>query len=417
MSALSIALFDERQRTPAARTVVIVGAGQAGSQAAIALRQHGFSGRVVLVGDEPSLPYMRPPLSKAFLLGQEDEARLPLRPAAFYESLAVEWRGKARVLEIERSAKTLHLARGESIAFDKLILATGCRPRTLRVSGAQLAGIHYLRTIDDARRLRDALRPGLRVTIVGGGYLGLEVAAAASQAGARVTVVEIADRLLSRVTTRPIAEHLEMVHRSHGVEIMCSTRVDGFGGTARLESVETSSGSVETDLAVIGVGAVPNDELARAAGLACDDGILVDEHARTADPAIYAAGDCTRHPNPFHGRMQRLESVQNAIDQAEVAAANIAGIPMRYRRVPWFWSQQFDQKLQSAGLAEGHDAIEARGDRQSGRFAIRYLRKGELIAVDAVNLPGEYLAARREMERGIAENGCAPPALARQRVA
>jgi 3-phenylpropionate/trans-cinnamate dioxygenase ferredoxin reductase subunit len=397
--------------------VVIVGAGQAGSQAATSLRERGFGGRVILLGDERSLPYMRPPLSKAFLRGEEDEARLLLRPAAFYDSQAIEWRGQSRAAAIERAAKTLHLDHGETIPYDKLVLATGCRPRTLQVPGSQLPGVHVLRTIGDSARLRSAIASAKRVVIVGGGYLGLEVAAVAAKAGARVTVVEVADRLLSRVTTRPIANYLEQVHRSYGVDILCSARVAGFDGVERLESVETDHRSIGADIAVVAVGAVPNDDLARDAGLACDDGILVDEHARTADGSIYAAGDCTRHPNPLYGRLLRLESVQNANDQAEVAAAHIAGTPMPYRRVPWFWSQQYDQKLQSAGLADGHDAIEERGDRGAGRFALRYLRGGELIAVDAINLPGEYLAARREIERRLADSGITAPSLPRQKVA
>jgi 3-phenylpropionate/trans-cinnamate dioxygenase ferredoxin reductase subunit len=372
---------------------------------------------VILLGDERSLPYMRPPLSKAFLRGEEDEAHLLLRPAAFYDSHAIEWRGQSRVTKIDRAAKTLHLAHGQSLVYDKLILATGCRPRILRVPGSRLPGIHVLRSIDDSTRLRSALAAGKRVVIVGGGYLGLEVAAVAAKAGARVTVIEAADRLLSRVTTRPIADFLEQVHRSNGVDILCSAPVAGFGGGERLESVETDHRSIRADIAVVGVGAVPNDELARDAGIACDDGIVVDEHARTSDPSIHAAGDCTRHPNPLYGRLLRLESVQNAVEQAEVAAANIAGSPMRYRRVPWFWSHQYDQRLQSAGLLEGHDTIEERGDRSAGRFALRYLRGDELVAVDAINMPGEYLAARREMERRFAESGSTARPLAHQRVA
>jgi 3-phenylpropionate/trans-cinnamate dioxygenase ferredoxin reductase subunit len=404
---------------PAGRTVVIVGAGQAGSQAAVSLRERGFSGRVILLGDEPSLPYMRPPLSKRFLAGEEDETHLLLRPASFYAGHRIECRTGERVEAIEREGKRLRLASGERLAYDRLLLATGSRPRTLAVPGTSLPGIHGLRTIGDAARLRDAIAAGRRVVVVGGGYLGLEVAAAAAAAGARVTVVEIADRLLVRVTTPEIAAHLEQLHRAHGVEIRCGTRVTAFAGGERLAAVETDRGTIAADLAVVGIGAVPNDELARASGLACEDGILVDEFARTADPCVYAAGDCTRHPNPLHGRPLRLESVQNAVDQAGVAAANIAGGALRYRRVPWFWSQQYDCRLQSAGLPEGYDTVEERGDRGAGRFALRYRRAGELVAVDAVNLPGEYLSARREIERRLADADAegSAAALPRQRVA
>lgn len=403
----------------AGRTVVIVGAGQAGSQAAVSLRERGFPGRVILLGDEPSLPYMRPPLSKKFLTGEEGEAHLLLRPAAFYDSHRIECRTGECVEALEREGKRLRLASGERLAYDRLLLATGSRPRTLAVPGANLPGIHRLRTIGDSAKLRGAIAAGKRVVVVGGGYLGLEVAAAAASAGARVTVVEIADRLLARVTTPEIAAHLARLHRAHGVEILCGTRVTAFGGREALASVETDRGTITADVAVVGIGAVPNDELARAAGLACEDGILVDEFARTADPCVYAAGDCTRHPNPLHGRLLRLESVQNAVDQASVAAANMAGGTLRYRRVPWFWSQQYDCRLQSAGLPEGYDAVEERGDRAAGRFALRYRRAGELVAVDAVNLPGEYLSARREIESRLAETDgeAASAPLPRQRVA
>ena len=403
----------------AGRTVVIVGGGQAGSQAAVGLRERGFRGRVILLGDEPSLPYMRPALSKKFLSGDEDESHLVLRPAAFYESHGIEWRAGTRACSIERHARRLRLTEGRYLTYDNLLLATGSRPRTLDVPGAGLAGIHLLRTTRDSARLREAIAAGKRVVVVGAGYLGLEVAAVAATAGAQVTVVEIADRLLSRVTTPRISGYLSEVHRSHGVRIQCSTRVTAFGGGERLERVETDRGSIAADVAVIGIGALPNEELALEAGIACDDGILVDDFARTSDPHVYAAGDCTRHPNPLYGRLLRLESVQNAVEQASVAAANIAGDAVRYHRVPWFWSQQYDRKLQSAGLSNGHDAVEERGDRAAGRFAIRYLRSGRLVAVDAVNMPGEYLAARREIERRELETEAERETLplARQRVA
>lgn len=389
-------------------TVVIVGAGQAGAQAAASLREGGFTGRIVLIGDEPCLPYMRPPLSKKYLSGELDEERTFLRPATFYSTAGIDTRIGVRVEGIDRAAHELRLAGGERLAYDKLLLATGSRPRQLDVAGAALAGVHALRTLEDSQRLRTAIAAGRPIVIVGGGYLGLEVAATAASAGASVTVVEQADRLLARVTTASIAGFLEGAHRSHGVDIHCATRVLRFHGTDRLEAVETDRGTFPAAVAVVGIGAIPNVGLAYEAGLVCDDGIVVDDCARTSDPAIYAAGDCTRHPNAIYGRRLRLESVQNAVDQAGVAARNIAGGAAHYHRVPWFWSHQYDYRLQSAGLADGHDEVEELGDRAAGRFALVYSRRGKRIAVDAVNLPGEYLRVRREIEQR--EHGPSAPA-------
>lgn len=376
-------------------TFVVVGAGQAGVQAASTLRERGFRGRLVVLGDEGRLPYMRPPLSKKFLSAEQSEDRLYFRPAAYFEANGIEMRTGAPVEGIDRKAGRLRLGGGATLEYDKLLLATGCRPRRLRVPGSADPRIHYLRTLDDALRLRGALRPGSRLAVVGAGYVGLEVAATAVTAGVKVTLLERDDRVLGRVTTPMLSEFIAGVHRARGVQLRCASSVAAFSGSAQLQ-VEVGQGvTFDVDAAVVGIGAVPNDDLAREAGLACDDGILVDRHGRTSDPAIFAAGDCTRHENALYARRLRLESVQNAVDQATVAATCMGGGTLSYCRVPWFWSNQYAFKLQSAGLFEGYDEVIERGARGEGRFALLYLKAGLLIGVDAVNMPAEYAAARR----------------------
>ncbi len=397
-----------RQPEPNTGRFVIVGAGQAGAQAALTLRDLGFAGAVVLLGDEPHAPYARPPLSKKLLAGELAEERLYLRPPALYADRGIDLRLATQVLSIDRQVSCVHI-RGpqgaERIAYNKLLLATGARARELPLVGARHDDVLYLRSWADSIALRARLAQARHLVVIGGGYVGLEVAATAAAAafgGLHVTVLERAARLLERVTTPIISEHVEQAHRRHGVEVHCGVRITGlaFEGE-RLRAVQTDGGEIVADLVLVGIGAAPNVALALEAGLACDDGIVVDAGCRTSDPAIYAAGDCTRHPNALYGRRLRLESVQNAVDQAGVAAAGMAGIEAAYTRVPWFWSQQYGLKLQSAGLSEGHDEIIERGERAADRFALLYRRGGQLIGVDAVNHPAEYLAARRAIaERG-----------------
>lgn len=384
-------------------TFVIVGAGQAGAQAAFTLRESGFRGRIVMLGAEPHAPYMRPPLSKKLLSGELAQDRVYLRHAAFYESHDIELKLGVGMEGIDVAGAHVHLSNGLRLGFDRLLLATGMRARRLAAPGSGGPGIHYLRTLQDCLRLREALDPGRRIVIVGGGYIGLEVAATAAGAGARVRVLELDDRVLRRVTTPRISEFFTQAHRAHGVDIRCGSRVLGFEGTDRLEAVVCDDGRFEADIAVVGIGGVPNDEIARAAGLACDRGIVVDERCRTSGANIYAAGDCTNHPSAIFGRRLRLESVQNAVDQATVAARNMAGESCSYDNVPWFWSQQYGYKLQTAGVLDGHDEVVERGQRDKGSFALLYRRAGRLVAVDAVNMPGEYLAGRRQIAQHIPE--------------
>ncbi len=402
-----------------AETFVVVGTGQAAAQAVYTMRQCGFRGRIVMVGEEPHPPYMRPPLSKRLLAGSFAQDRVFLRPRGFYESAAIELRLHVRVEGVDRSGARVHLSDGKRLGYDKLLLATGSRPRLLDVPGAHGPGIHYLRTLDDALRLRASITSGVRLAIVGAGYVGLEVASTATTAGAQVTVLEIDERVLSRVTTPGISDFFAAAHRARGVAIHCAARVIAFEGAGRLERIVSDGrhAPVDADLAVVGIGAVPNTELAREAGLACDDGIVVDDRCRTADPRIFAAGDCTRHPNAALGRRLRLESVQNAVDQATSAAHNMCGEDRPYAKVPWFWSQQYDLRLQSAGVLAPFDEILERGSRAAASFALVYRKDGRTVACDAVNMPGEYLAARRELEARLDRGGSGETRIAGRRAA
>jgi 3-phenylpropionate/trans-cinnamate dioxygenase ferredoxin reductase subunit len=380
--------------------VVIVGAGQAGAQVAFSLRQWGFDGSIVLVGDEPFLPYERPPLSKDLLKRTVEEDRLFLRTASWYEENAVGLRTGTTVTRIDRDRRVAVLADGETEAWDALVIATGSRPRPLPVPGASLEGIFELRTIADTRRISAAMRPGAHLVVVGAGYIGLEVAAVARSLGLEVTVLEAMDRVLARVTGPVVSEFFEREHRSRGVDVRCGARLDGFDGEKRIRGVRLADGSrIDCDLAVVGVGVLPCDELARECGLACDDGIVVDLDARTSDPAVFAAGDCARRPLVHFARTGRLESVHNAIEQGKFVAAAILGRERPAEDVPWFWSDQYDLKLQIAGLSHGYDRIVVRGDPAARKFAVFYFKAGALLAVDAVGSPMEFMASRQLIAR------------------
>ena len=379
-------------------TFVIVGAGQAGMQAAHTLRESGFAGRIVLLGDEAQAPYQRPPLSKTFLGNGLSVDRLYLRPPSFYGANDIELQVHSPVERIERTSARVVLGDGTRIAFDRLLLATGSRPRVLEVPGGRGPGVHYLRTLQDALSLRSTLGPGRRIAIVGGGYIGLEVAATAATAGAVVTVLETEDRVMGRVTSAPVSDFFTAVHQQHGVAIECNARVLGFQAGERLDAIVCAHRTLKADIAVVGIGAEPNIELASAAGLPCDNGIVVDEYCRTADLNIFAAGDCSNHYNAFLKRRIRLESVQNAVDQGAIAARNMLGDACRYVEVPWFWSNQYEYRIQTAGSFSGFDEIEERGNRDDGRFALVYRKHGALLAVDAINMPREYMSVRKQLK-------------------
>ena len=378
-------------------TVVIVGGGHAGGQAAASLRQEGYDGELIVVAEEPHIPYQRPPLSKQYLAGEYGLERVYLRPAKFYESKGVAMRTGVRVERIDAERQRLELGDGDALGYDKLLLATGARARRLDAEGEGLPGVHYLRTIADVDAIRQDFVPGRRIAIVGGGYIGLEVAAVAIEMGLAVTVLEMEERILGRVTTPEMSAFYHDLHASKGVTIRTGVRAQSFtGGSGRLEGVVCEGGEVvQADLAVVGIGIVPNVELAEAAGLECDNGIVVDESTRTADPNIYAVGDCTNHPNPVLGRRLRLESVPNAMEQSRVAAANLAGGEKAYAAVPWFWSDQYDLKLQMVGFSADADRHVTRGDPAGRQFATFHLSGDTVVAADAVNSPREFMAARQ----------------------
>jgi 3-phenylpropionate/trans-cinnamate dioxygenase ferredoxin reductase subunit len=373
--------------------VVIVGAGHAAGQCVASLRQKKYTGDIVLIGEEPWLPYQRPPLSKKFLAGELDAERLHFKPQSFYEGVDV--RLNTRVREIDCSRRKVTGAAGDQIDYGWLVLATGGRPRTMQVPGVGLDGVHYLRTIDDVNRIRHDMQKASRLVVVGAGYIGLEVAAVAAGLGLNVTVVEMEGRVMQRVVSPQLSEFYERVHRQHGVQLRLSERTSAFSGDSRLAGVVLESGEeIAADLAIIGIGIVPNTEIAAAAGLEVDNGIVVDEHCRSSDARIFAIGDCTMHPNALLNTRLRLESVHNALEQAKTAAANICGEAARYAQVPWFWSDQYDLKLQIAGISAGYDQTVLRGDPDSGSFSCLYLRDGVLIAIDAVNSPKDFMQSK-----------------------
>ena len=384
--------------------IVIIGAGQAAAQAIATLRAEGFTGALTLLGDETFPPYQRPPLSKAYLAGTMERDRLFLKPAAFYAEAKCEMILGSAAATVDRARRTVTLADTRSLTYDKLLFATGCRSRRVSIAGLALPEIHHLRGIADVDGLRPSFQKGARLAVVGAGYIGLEVAAVAVKHGLEVTVFEALDRVMARAVSRELSDFYEDVHRAAGVHIELNTSVEAFEGEKKLESVRAGGRSWPADFALVGVGAVPNIELAREAGLACDDGIVVDECARTSDPNIFAAGDCTRHTGR-DGAFIRLESVQNAIDQARHAALTMVGKAVAYREVPWFWSDQYDLKLQIAGLARPGDRLVRRGEPSSRKFAVFHLRNGAVAAVEAVNAAPEYIVGRKL----IAEGTVVPP--------
>jgi 3-phenylpropionate/trans-cinnamate dioxygenase ferredoxin reductase component len=377
-------------------SIVIVGGGQAGAQAVDTLRREGFAGRLVLISDEVMLPYQRPPLSKKFLSGEMAAERLLFRHRAFYDEHAVELKLGVRAAHIATAARRVALSNGEEINYDRLLLCSGAVPRRMTCPGSDLPGLHYLRNVDDAAVIHEGLKPGARVIIVGGGYIGLEIAATARKMGCAVSVLEMADRVMNRVVASNVSEYFEHEHRTQGVKIICNSRVARFEGSDRIERVVCADGSVyPADLLIAGVGAIANTQLAADAGLKCDNGIVVDETCRTSDPAIFAAGDCTNFFSPRYQARVRLESVDNAFEQAKAAALNILERPTAYDRVPWFWSDQYDNKLLIVGLSYAHDQQLTRGDPATRSFSICYLKGGELLAVEAVNHSKDYMAARK----------------------
>jgi len=368
------------------------------------LRQFGHEGPISLIGEEPLAPYQRPPLSKAWLKGEADAEDLMLKGDGFYEEHRIDLRLNEAATAVDRGARTVMLRDGAALAYDVLILATGARPRKLPAPGCDLAGVLELRSAADAEALKAALGPGKTLAVIGGGYIGLEVAASARALGAEVVVIEREDRLLARVASAPLSDFFHAYHRKHGVRFELSAGVEALEGKGgHVAGVRLADGRViACDAVLVGVGAQPNIELAQAAGLDCGNGIVVDLEARTSDPAIFAIGDCTFRPLPLYGVDFRLESVPNALEQAKQAAAAICGRPAPAGEVPWFWSDQYDLKLQIAGLAFAPDHRVIRGDVEAGRFAVFHMHRQRIVAVEAVNAPAEFMGGRLLIGRGAA---------------
>lgn len=390
--------------SPMSRHLVVIGGGQAATQTIHTARQLGFEDRITLIAAELELPYQRPPLSKQYLSGQLPKERLSLRPAAFYESRSVDVLLGRRATALDPAHSRVTLDDAATIEYSSLVIATGSRPRRLSVPGSDLAGIHYLRTIADVDAIKAEMTPGRRIVIVGGGYIGLEVAAVAARQGFAVTVLEAADRVLGRVVAPDLSVFYHDRHTREGVAIHCEAKVSAFVGEDCVTGVKTTAGErFDADLVIIGIGIVPNVELAEAAGLDSANGIMVNSEGQTPAPGIAAAGDCTRQIHPFVGAEIRLESVHNAIGQAKAAAHALVGESLPFTEIPWFWSDQYDLKLQIAGVALKYDSSVIRGDPAVGAFALYYLRDGIPIAVDCVNSPRDFmlgkklLAARRQV--------------------
>ena len=385
---------------------VIVGASHAGAQLCASLRQQGWTGEIVLIGDEPELPYHRPPLSKTFLAGDATLDDLLIRRPDFYAKQRITVR-QGRIVAMDRGAHELTLDDGETLRYDKLALCLGARPRTLPVPGADLPGVHALRSAADILAIRAGLTPTSRVVIIGAGYIGLETAASLRKTGHAVTVLETAERVLQRVTAPAVSAFYARVHREEGVDLRTGVTIAALTGDDRVRGVQLADGEViPADLVIVGIGVVPNVALAEAAGLAVDNGIVIDAQALTSDPDIVAAGDCASHPCPHAGRRLRLESVPNAGEHAKVAAATLCGKPAAISALPWFWSDQYDLKLQIAGLNTGYDEVRLQGDAMTERrFSAWYYHDGRLLAVDCVNRPQDFMAARQALNEQLNASG------------
>ncbi len=385
-------------------TCIIVGASHAAAQLAPSLRQGGWKGKITIIGNDYFLPYHRPPLSKEYLSGKKSIDDILIRPPAVYRKARVRFLLGVRAEVIDRESKRLVLDDAEAIPYDKLVLTVGSEIRRLNVPGAELPGVFYLREISDVEQIKGFMGSGKNAVIVGGGYIGLETAAVLVKLGMNVTVLEALPRVLARVTTAEISAFYARIHREEGVNIVTDALVKEISGSKSVERVSCEDGrSYPADFIIAGIGIVPATRLAEDAGLEVRNGIVVDEYSRTSDHDILAAGDCTSHHNRIYGRRVRLESVQNAVDQAMNAAATLCGKPKPYGALPWFWSDQYDLKLQIAGLSEGFDRVVVRGTMKTGRkFSAFYLKNGHVIAVDAINSPQDFMLGKRMITGGSA---------------
>ena len=384
------------------QSVIIVGASHAAAQACVSLRQGGWDGSITVIGDEADLPYHRPPLSKDFLSGDKSLDEILIRPASVYETANIEMKLGTRVGAIDRKAKTVLTDDGEHLPYDRLVLTTGARVRELPVEGAELDGVYYLRDTKDVLAIKSETGAGKSAVIIGGGYIGLETAASLRKQNMDVTVLEAMPRILQRVTAPVMSEFYKRIHLEEGVNILEGVMASSIEKAESGLRVHTSCDqNFDADMVIIGIGVIPNTELAEMAGLDIGNGIEVNEFCQTSDPDIYAAGDVTWHYNPIYGRHVRLESVPNATEQAKVVANHINGKPAPYNSLPWFWSDQFDLKLQIAGLSEDYDDIIIRGDIEGSRsFAAFYFKGDRLLAVDAVNAPREFMMTKMALTKG-----------------
>lgn len=381
-------------------TIVVIGAAHAGGRVVQAARGAGFDGRILLVGEESHEPYERPPLSKALLVGEGGHERVRLHDPNYFGEQRIELRLGAHASRIDPTTRQVWID-GRAESYDRLVLTTGARVRTLSLPGVELAGVHYLRTLDESRAIRDALGPSRRAVVIGGGFIGLETAASARARGCEVTVLEVADRLMGRAVAPEVGEYFTGLHRAHGVDVRLGVGIERFEGAGRLECIVLADGAaVPADLAIIGVGIVPNDDLAAEAGLEVENGIIVDAFGRTSDPNIFAAGDVASQPNQLIGRRIRLESYQNAQDQGMAVGRNLAGDPAPYSDRLWVWSDQYDTNLQMVGAPAVWDRIVYRGELASGSFSVYYLSAGRVVAVNAINAGREMHVAERILASG-----------------
>ena len=379
--------------------IVIVGAGQAAAVAAATLRKEKYVGTIKILGDEGHPPYDRPPLSKHYLAGELSLTETLIRPVEFYTDNDIELLINTRVASIDAEAKQVITESDQVFDYDKLVITTGSRARKLNLPGCQLGGIFYLRSLNDVDLIRASMGSAKKLCVIGGGYVGLEVAAVARKAGLNVTVIETQERILQRVTTPEMSDYYHQLHTERGVNIMLNQAVTGFEGEngdhGSVSKVLCGDLAVEADIVVIGVGILPNIEIAEEAGLKCDNGIVVDDHGQTSNPDIYAAGDCANHPNHLLNRRLRLESVPNAIEQARVACINLLGGDVEYASIPWFWSDQYELKLQMVGFSSDGEESVVRGDKSTNKFAVFYLKEGRVVAVDAVNSSKAFMLGKR----------------------
>jgi 3-phenylpropionate/trans-cinnamate dioxygenase ferredoxin reductase subunit len=377
--------------------VLIVGAGHAGAQAAILLRQHGFEGSIALAGAEPEAPYERPPLSKEYLAGEKPFERMLIRPVEFWSERSIELVPGTTIISIDPRGRTATAVDGRTFGFERMIWAAGGAPYRLGCGGADLAGVHIVRRRSEVDAIREELGSASRIAVIGGGYIGLETAAVLNKLGKEVVLVEAAGRVLSRVAGHDISRFYEAEHRSRGVDLRLSARVESIEGTDRAEAVRLAGGErIDADMVITGIGVAAAVDALEAAGAICGNGVHVDGYCRTSLPSVYAIGDCAAHENRFAGGARiRLESVQNAHDQATTAVKHMLGRPEPYEAIPWFWSNQYDLRLQTVGISTGHDRAIVRGSTESRSFSIIYLREGRVIALDCVNATKDYVQGRK----------------------